>query len=181
MFAYRFPAKLLVTVLLFALLPVLQAADKDTKVVGIVTDANYKDGWIKIRVDGEEEETKYTYDKSKLDLPNKLHIFVVGRVEIVYKLNDDTRQVVTIKKVTPKVATGTVTGVVLYNHEWWVEVKPKNGPPEGYATHFNQKGKPTKDDVKALEKGDIVTIRYVTDFERHRMESLKKVGKEENK
>jgi hypothetical protein len=177
----RFTTKLLATALVFTILPGLRAADKDAKVVGNVTDANYKDGWIKIRVDGEEEETKYTYDQSKFDLPNKLHIFVVGRVEIVYKLNDDTRQVVTIKKVMPKVATGTVTGVVLYNHEWWVEVKPKNGPPEGYATHFNQKGKPTKEDVKALEKGDIVTIRYVTDFERHRIESLKKVGKEEKK
>jgi len=177
---YRLLVKLLVTAVVFAALPSLWAADKDNKVVGIVTDANYKEGWIKVRTDGEDEETKYSYDKSKFDLPNKMHIFVVGRVEIVYKLNDDARQVVNIKKVMPK-ASGTVTGVVLYNHEWWVEVKPKNGPPEGYATHFNQKGKPTKEDVKALEKGDIVTIQYVTDFERHRIESLKKVGKEEKK
>jgi hypothetical protein len=177
----RLSVKLLATALVFTMLPGLWAADKDNKVVGIVTEAKYDgDAWIKIRVDGEEQETKYSYDKSKFDLPKKMHIFVVGRVEIIYKLNGDEREVVSIKKVMPK-ATGTVTGVVLYNHEWWVEVKPKNGPPEGYATHFNQKGKPTKDDVKALEKGDIVTIQYVTDFERHRIETLKKVGKEEKK
>ena len=55
-------------------------------------------------------------------------IFNASRVQLTYKKDGDSRQLVSIR-ASPK-ASGTVTGLVVkvYN-DFWVEVKPKNGFP----------------------------------------------------
>ena len=150
------------------------ASQQGIAVLGNVTDR--RDNWLMVRADGDEEPVKYVIppDASKRMLLDLQAIFVVGRVRLTYGLKDDTRQLVSIKKVVLN-TVGTVTGEVLHNHDWWVEVKPKNGPPEGYALQFMADPKhEMANKLKSLKAGDIVTIKFMTDFERHRIESLVK-------
>ena len=66
--------------------------------------------------------------------------------------------------------TGMVTGEVQFSNDFWVAVKPKKGPLDGYAINW-----PPGDMVarlKALKKGDMVTIRFLTDVERHRIDAM---------
>jgi len=159
--------------------PVTVAAEtavskQGTTVSGNVTDR--RDNWLMVRADGEEDPVKYVIppDASKRMLLDLQGIFVVGRVRLVYELKDDSRQLISIKKVVLK-TVGTVTGEVLHTYDWWVEVKPKNGPPEGYALQFMADPKhEMADKLKTLKVGDIVTIKFFTDFERHRIEALMK-------
>jgi hypothetical protein len=186
MFGRRLAGKLLSAfVLLTALLagPAVWAADKDKPkdggtVKGVVIDK--RDDWLTVRADGEEEPVKYVLG----DNPNRVllqafkGIFTVSRVELVYKLNGDARQLVSIRKA-PTRATGTVTGVVVLTNDWYVVVKPKNGPPDGYAAMAPTEAyKPVLEKIRACQKGDVVTIRFYTDFERHRIQSIRKVGTE---
>jgi hypothetical protein len=164
--------------------PALSAADKDKdkpktsgKVSGIVFDKGER--WMKVKADGDKEPIKYVWgsDADKKLLKTLQGIFSVSRVQLTWKLNGDERQIVGIRKTT-RMVRSTVTGVVLGTHGWWVEIKPKNGVPDGYAaTYPKEKWEATQKQLKELEKGDVVTISYYTDFERHRIESLRTVRK----
>jgi len=137
------------------------------------------DKWIKVKADGEEEAVKYAYDGADKKMAAALKgIFTVSRVQVVYEPGGEgePRKLVNIKKLKTRV-TGTVTGEVLAVHNnFWIEVKPKDGPPDGYALNFPpEKYKAVADTLKALKKGDTVTLRFTTDFERHRIETLKKM------
>jgi hypothetical protein len=163
--------------------PAVGAADKDKPkdggtVKGVVIDK--RDDWLTVRADGEEEPVKYVLG----DSPNRIllqafkGIFNVSRVVLVYKLNGDSRQLVSIRKA-PTRATGTVTGTVVVTNDWYLLVKPKNGPLDGYAAMAPTAAyKPVLEKIRASQKGDTVTIRYYTDFERHRIQSIRKVGTE---
>ena len=160
--------------------PAVPADDKDKdkkegKVAGILIDK--MGNWITVKADGEDEPVKYlTGDGSDKKLAESLKtIFNAGRVQLTYKKDGDSRQLVTIKRQVLK-ATGTVTGTVVkvYN-DFWVEVKPKMGVSDAYApSGTNYKNKEFMDRLKGLKPGDSVTITFTTDFERHRIESLKK-------
>jgi hypothetical protein len=68
-----------------------------------------------------------------------------------------------------------VTGEVVRNNGWWIEVKPRNGPTEGYAAHFPfEKSVQVMAQLEELKPGDIVTIQFITDFERHRIDAIRK-------
>jgi anaerobic selenocysteine-containing dehydrogenase len=91
-----------------------------------------------------------------------------------YKKQNDARQLVSIKRQILK-ATGTVTGdVVKVYNDFWVEVKPKSGLADAYAPGANYKDKEFMDKLKGLKPGESVTITFTTDFERHRITSLRK-------
>lgn len=169
-------------ILLFAVIlvshPRTWAADKDSPkmVAGILTDTG--DKWIKVKGDGDEETAKYVYDGSDKKLVASMKgIFTVSRVQVSYNLNGDARQLVGIKKLATQ-PTGTVTGEVLaICNNFWIEVKPKDGVPDGYALNFPpEKYKAVAETLKALKKGDIVKLTYTTDFERHRLQTLQKTG-----
>ncbi len=169
-------------VVLFTILgspPVAAAADKaaapqEGKVAGILIDK--KDNWITVKTDGEEEPVKYLVgaDADKKLVEALKTTFNASRVQLTYKTDGDSRQLVSIKKQVRKVA-GTVTGVVVKVYdEFWVEVKPKDGPSDAYAPNVvNYKNKDFMAKLKGLKKGDSVTIRFNTDFERHRILTLR--------
>jgi hypothetical protein len=145
---------------------------KEGKVSGLVLEK--RDGSMMVKADGEKEAVKYVFGDGtdKKTLETLKTIYVAGREDLMYKLKDDVRQIVSVKKVVLK-SKGTVTGEVLANHEWWIEVKPKDAVPERYAAKFPfDQHKDVTDKIKGLEKGDIVTITFVTDGERHRIETL---------
>ena len=143
-------------------------------VSGIVMDRS--DAWVMVKADGDEDAATYVVDpgSSKRLLLDLQGIFSVARVRLVYQPDGDTRHLISIKTQVPR-ASGTVTGEVLQNHEWWVEVKPKNAPTEGYAVHFPfDKNEEMMEKLKGLKRGDVVTITFTTDSERHRIETLRK-------
>lgn len=183
------PSRLLLGVLcLTALLCAAQAgtraaaADKDTPaksggtVSGIVMEK--RDTAIQVKLDGRDDPVTYVIERPNKPMQKALAgIFPVARVRLTYKTSDDTQQLVSIQK-TGTTGVGTVTGVVLATHGWWVEVKPRNRAPEGYAaTYPKEQWQATEAKIKELQKGDTVVISYYTDFERHRIRSLRKISK----
>ena len=171
---------LICATLLFTILqssPVAPAAEDDPKkeegkVAGILFEK--KDDWITVKADGEDEPVKYVVgqDEDKKLAKALKTIFNASRVELTYKKDGDSRQLVSLKKQILK-ASGTVTGVVVnvYN-EFWVEVKPKEGPSDAYAPGANYNDKDFMAKLKGLKPGDSVTIKFNTDFERHRILAL---------
>jgi hypothetical protein len=168
-------------VLLFTVLRpthVALAADKDSagKAAGIVFDHDRKNNFITVKVDGEDELTKFLIgDNPDKKLAESLKtIFGAHRVQLTYKKDGDNRVLTSIKRHIIKV-DGTITGTVVKVHnEFWVEVKPKNGLADAFAPGGNYNDKAFMDSLKALQPGDSVTIVYTTDGERHRIKSLKK-------
>lgn len=177
-------SKLFCAVVVLACLPsnlAVRAADKDAveqgKIAGILIDK--QPTWISVKADGEDEPVKYLVgDASNKKLAEALKpVFNASRVQLTYKKDGNSRQLVSINRQVLKTA-GTVTGVVVKVYDnFWVEVKPKNGPSDAYAPgHANFKNKDFMELIKGLKKGDAVTIKFTTDFERHRIESLRKNG-----
>ena len=140
--------------------------------VGVLTD-NKKD-FAMIWVDGEDAPTKFGFaegfDKNTFGFPPKCKgVFMPDRVQFTYVKGDDANKVLVMQRArTP--LKGTMTGEVQFSNDFWVAVKPKNGPLDGYAISW-----PPGDMVarlKALKKGDMVTIKFHTDVERHRIETM---------
>jgi hypothetical protein len=159
--------------------PLAWAAEKDAKkkdggkVAGILIDKN-KD-WITVKADGEDELVKYTVDASDKKLQEKFSaVFNACRVQLTYKTEGESRKLVGIKRQIIK-ESGTMTGnVVKVHNDFWVEVKPKSGLADAFAPGENYNDKEFMEKLKGLKPGDSVTITYTTDFERHRIKSLRK-------
>jgi hypothetical protein len=94
------------SVVLFAILglpPVAPAANNDVaqddgKVAGILIEK--KDNWLTVKADGEDEPVKYLVAKAadkKLFEALKI-TFNASRVQLTYKKDGDSRQLVSIKK-----------------------------------------------------------------------------------
>jgi hypothetical protein len=170
------------TSLLFTVLslpPVAPAADREGakqggKVAGILIDK--KEDWITVKADGEEEPVKYLVGTSDKKLARAMKgIFNASRVQLTYKQDGESRQLVSIKKQVLR-ASGTVTGTVVkvYN-DFWVEVKPRNGLADAYApSGANYKKKDFMERLRVLKPGDSVTIKFTTSSERHRIVTLLK-------
>jgi hypothetical protein len=148
---------------------------KPIAAAGIVTDVKDKEGFVMIWTDGEDAPAKYVFakgfDKTVFGFPPAgKAIFTVGRVHFTYSKSDDTRQVLSMKKERP-LARGTVTGQVMFANSFWVAVQPRKGRLEGYAVG-PPAWKEMGERLKKLQKGDIVTIKFYTDIERHRIVTL---------
>jgi len=133
---------------------------------------NIKDDGIIVQLDNEEMETKYAWggEVTKQSLI-KRNIFNVDRINLRFKTEGDTLKVVAVEKV-PGNAQGVIVGTVVKVYDnFWVAVKPKNGGMiEGFALNWPpEKFKQSHDLIKTLKPGDLVAIKYATDFERHRI------------
>lgn len=154
---------------------------KEGKVAGILIDK--KDDWVTVKVDGQEEPVKYVLPKNadkKLSDGFKA-AFNACRVQLAYKKDGDVRQLTSInRQVLKKEGTTTGTVVKVYN-DFWVEVKPKEGVNDAFAPGLNYKDKEFMASLRGLKPGDVVTIKYNTDFERHRILSMQIVEKKKDK
>ena len=154
-------------------------ADSAISTAGILTDIKpkaFEAKYVMIWVDGSDGPVRFNlpegFDQNTFNFPPKgKGIFVPDRVQITYKKCGDGDSVNNLLTITKSAvpATGTVTGTVLFSNDFWVAVKPKVGLMDGYAM-AGQKG--MGDRLKALNKGDIVTIKFHTDIERHRIDTM---------
>jgi len=144
---------------------------------GVLTDnkANVASIWV----DGDDAPTKFTladtFDKNTFGFPPKCKgVFVPDRVQFTYIKGDEGNKVLVMDRArTPM--KGTVTGEVEFSNDFWVAVKPKTGPLDGYAINWPPGDMVAR--IKALKKGDRVTIAFRTDVERHRIETMKVLPK----
>jgi hypothetical protein len=164
--------------LFFVLVPCavagLPAAEKDEggKLAGILMDK--KAEWITVKADGEDEAVKYLIGNDRAVTEALKNTFNASRVQLTWKKTGEGRQLVDIKKQVLQ-SSGTVTGTFVAMHgDFWIEVKFKSGVSDAFAPGANYKDKEFMDSLRALKKGDSVTITFTTDFERHRIVSLKK-------
>jgi hypothetical protein len=157
--------------------PAAMPADKDTPkkrgpARGVLMDIS--DKWIRVWGDKEDKPVIYVFAPGSEKKRQKAmkNIFRATRVEVTYKMDGDKRQLATIRALIKR-TSGTVTGEVVHNDGgWWIVMKLKNGLRDAYAV----KGTADKDLVKQLKQGDVVTVRYSTDSERHRIEAFQKKG-----
>ena len=189
MMQLRFPAMAIGTVVLMTACwsaLVALAADKETekregKVAGILIDK--KEDWITVKADGEDEPVKYLVGSDPGDKVAEAlkSIFNASRVQLTYKTDGKSRHLVGIKRQILK-ASGIVTGnVVKVYNDFWVEVKPKSGVSDAYAPGANYNDTEFMKQLRGLKTGDSVTITFTTDFERHRIRTLRKNARSQSK
>ena len=156
------------------------APAKRVIVSGIYCDRKDNRGNIlTFMADGEDEPQKYTLEGADARTMEVMKsIFPICRVRIAYKEDGDVRHIVGIEKIATR-PTGVFIGEVMFvENNFWLAVKPKNGPPDAFALGFDSnKGGPLVDLLKSLQKGDLVAIKYTTDFERHRIAEMQKKEK----
>jgi hypothetical protein len=138
-------------------------------------DFDRKNNWITVKADGDDDPVKYLIDPSNRKLAERLQtVFNASRVRLTYKAEGDSRRLVNIQRQILQ-ESGTVTGVVVKVHnDFWIELKPKKGVADAFAPGANYNDKAFMTKLKALQPGDLVTIRFTTDFERHRIVALRK-------
>ena len=151
------------------------ASKKEGRVAGILFDIDKKNHWLTVKADGEDSPVKYVIDPSDKILDEELQpVFNASRVRLTYTTEGDSRRLLSIQRQIIQ-ASGTVTGVVVKVHnDFWVEVKPRRGVANAFAPGNNYNDKAFMAKLKALQPGDSVTIQFTTDFERHRILSLRK-------
>jgi hypothetical protein len=134
---------------------------------GILTsDGNVNS--LMVLLDGGDTPVKLVFAEN-FDKKALKDVFSDCRVQVTFLKNENSRTLLAFKKEPTRVK-GTVTGVVVYGNDWWIAVKPPNGPPDGYAVDWPPKDIQVR--KKSLKKGDTVTIKFHTDTERHRIETL---------
>jgi serine/threonine protein kinase len=158
--------------------PPKPAADKDSagEAAGILFDYDRKNNFITVKVDGDEKLTKYLVGgKPDNKLAESLKtIFGAHRVQLSYKKDGDNLVLGSIRRHIIEV-DGTITGTVVKVHNnFWVEVKPKEGLADAFAPGANYNDKAFMAKLRGLQLGDLVTITYTTDGQRHRIKSLTK-------
>jgi len=143
--------------------------------VGIILMSDGNTNAITALTDGEDTPIKYAYGpnfdkKSVQSVFTPQGVFSCNRAQITYQQNDDGRILLTFKKEPPK-PKGPLTGMVVYkgDNNFWIAIKPLGMPPEGLALGGQFKD---QDKFKGLKKGDVVTVNFHTDIERHRIDAL---------
>lgn len=124
----------------------LAGDEKDTppekgKIAGILIQRDKQT--LLVRADGDEEPIKYLLpEKPDGRMAATLKgLFTVQRVRITYQKVGDARQIKELARFPGK-ANGVITGKVIAVHDnFWVEVKPSKGPPEGFASGIPDKSR----------------------------------------
>lgn len=153
-----------------------EALKQKGTVAGVVIDK--RDTWMAVKADGENQPVKYVLPGHPDESLRKAweSIFTAGRVQLTYQVKEETRKLVRLRRQVLQ-DKGWAQGVVVHNYGWWIEVKLPNGISDGFAANFPfDKNKAMMDKLKELEEGDVVTIGFTTDGERHRIQALQKIG-----
>jgi len=151
-------------------------SSKPAQASGLLTEVHDKEGFVMIWPDGEESPIKYvladSFDKKTFGFPPACKgVFSPDRVKFTYSTAGDARTVLVMDK-EPQQAKGAVTGIAMFASDFWVAVKPKNGPLDGYAMGRPPGWQEIGERLKTVQKGDTVTISFYTDVERHRIVTL---------
>jgi hypothetical protein len=151
------------------------APEREIRVAGILFDFDREHHWMTVKADGEEEPVKYLIDPSNPRLAERLRtIFNASRVRLTYRAEGDSRRLVSIQRQVLQ-ESGTVTGTVVKVHDdFWIELKPRRGVADAFAPGANYNDPAFMAELRALKPGDSVTIRFTTDFERHRILAMRK-------
>jgi hypothetical protein len=151
------------------------ASKPEERVAGILFDVDGKNHWITVKADGDDAPVKYLIDPSNQRLAEALKtVFNASRVRLTYKTEGDARRLMSIQRQILQ-SSGTVTGTVVKVHnDFWIELKPKRGVANAFAPGANYNDKVFMTKLKSLQPGDSVTIQFNTDFERHRILSMRK-------
>ena len=110
---------------------------------------------LTLLADGEEEPRNYTLEGAdKKTLKAMKSIFPASRMRIAYKQDGDVRHIVGVEKLVGR-PTGVFVGEVMFvKGNFWVAVKPKNGPPDAFALGSDpSKGGRIVETLKSLQKG----------------------------
>lgn len=152
-----------------------RAPEREIRVAGILFDFDREHNWITVKADGEEEPVKYLIDPANRRLAERLRtVFNASRVRLTYRVEGDSRRLVSIQRQVLQ-ESGTVTGTVVKVHnDFWIELKPRRGAADAFAPGANYNDPEFMAELRALKPGDSVTIRYTTDFERHRILAMRK-------
>ena len=152
------------------------ASKQEGPVAGILFDLDRKNNWLTVKADGEDVPVKYLdrslEQESGRGAENDLQCWSSAiDLQVPRATHGDwssiQRQILQ--------ASGTVTGVVVNVHDaFWIELKPRRGVADAFAPGANYNDKAFMAKLKALKPGDSVTIRFTTDFERHRIVALRK-------
>jgi hypothetical protein len=162
--------------------PLNFAADQDSakrtgSISGILVAMNNNSIDVKVD-DGGENPVRYYFDNDsdKALLDALKTVSGICRVRLTCREDGNTLRLTSVaREASP--ATGTVTGLVVRTYGWWIEVKPADGPPDGYLVQYPfAKHKTMVDKVKAMRPGDTVAIQFTTDREGHRIESLERTA-----
>ena len=171
-------ARLIVALLAVSLLPpALRGADAkapDKKpelkpegvTSGLMTD--FKKEYMVVQLDDQDEPIQFYFTPGmSIQTLTKQGIFPCNRINFKYKTDGNDKIVLAAEKLGGRsggIAIGTV--IKVYN-DFWVSIKPTNGDMiEGFALGGNAQIKPI---LHSLNPGDLVAIKYTTDFERHRI------------
>jgi hypothetical protein len=155
------------------------APSKKIVVAGIYVDRKDNKGdLLTFMADGEEEPRTYTLEGAdKKTLKAMKSIFPASRMKIAYRQDGDVRRIVGVEKIMVRPMGLFVGEVMFVRGNFWVAVKPNSGPPDAFALGVDpSKGGRIVETLKSLKKGDVVAIKYTTDFERHRIADLQKKG-----
>ena len=164
-----------------ALLPgILRGADSkdadkkgDLKPAGQISGLmiDFKSDYMLVQLDDRDEPTKFLFGPGvTIPVLTKHGIFPCNRITLKYKSDGDDKKVVDAVKLPGRQAGIVVGKVIKVYNDFWVSVKPKEGMIEGFALGGNNKA--AADTLKSLKPGDLVAIKYATDFERHRIQQI---------
>ena len=153
-------------------------------VTGILTaHADRRDSRIMVRPDGEEDEVKYLPAElngvlDKAMLTTMMRLYPRNRVKLVWAFGEP-RRVLAIEPLIPKSNAGTVTGTIIRKSSYFIDVKPKDGPPDCYTQNFPSAGsKKEPVNLNDFRTGDTVTLDWsYLPNECKRIEKLEKVGR----
>ncbi|MCX7806071.1 MAG: serine/threonine protein kinase, partial [Planctomycetota bacterium] len=142
---------------------------------GIFMANGQGNNWVDFKADGEDVSRRYplatgadgTPDRAILDVLQK--VFSLNRGRVSWRLVNGQPVATAVEIATPKEQSGTLIGVLTFNQNNCIEVKPDSGPPERFIPrwmggHPSQGGGLDRQMVAALTRfkvGDRVRVSWI--------------------
>jgi len=135
-------------------------------VSGLMTD--FKNDYMLVQLDDQPEPIKFMFGPGiSIPVLTKHGIFPCNRISFKYKTDGGNKVILDADKLPGRQSGVAIGKVIKVYNDFWVSVKPNDGMIEGFALGAN--ADQNKAILKSLNPGDLVAIKYSTDFERHRI------------